>query len=217
MKFRLTTLLGTTAAATALLCASAAWADTAPAAPAAPPPSPAPYPAMSATLSANPHPFTVDAGPIGKLTVTGVISGGGFYQSNPIPALTASGSYDDPAEEGYGDLTNALVMVQKTDGPVQFFFAGGAYSFAALGGAYYPAVVPIDRDHDALTDGYITQTQNSFGWIPEAFVKIVPNANWSIQAGLLPTVVGDEYAFTFENMNIQRGLLWNQENLFDQG
>jgi len=30
-------------------------------------------------------------------------------------------------------------------------------------------------------------------------------------AAKLPTLIGAEYTFTFENMNIERGLLWNQE------
>ncbi len=35
--------------------------------------------------------------------------------------------------------------------------------------------------------------------------------------GALPTVMGAEYTFTFENMNIERGLLWNQENAVNKG
>jgi hypothetical protein len=30
-------------------------------------------------------------------------------------------------------------------------------------------------------------------------------------------LIGAEYTFTFENMNIQRGLLWNQENAVTRG
>ncbi len=41
--------------------------------------------------------------------------------------------------------------------------------------------------------------------------------NFSISAGKLPTLIGDEYTFTFENMNIQRGLLWNQEPAISDG
>ena len=39
----------------------------------------------------------------------------------------------------------------------------------------------------------------------------------SILAGKLPTLIGPEYTFSFENMNIQRGLLWNQENAVNRG
>ncbi len=33
----------------------------------------------------------------------------------------------------------------------------------------------------------------------------------------LPTLIGAEYTYTFENMNIERGLLWNQENAVNRG
>jgi len=39
----------------------------------------------------------------------------------------------------------------------------------------------------------------------------------SIEAGKLPTLIGEEYAFTFQNLNIERGLLWNQENIINRG
>ncbi len=53
--------------------------------------------------------------------------------------------------------------------------------------------------------------------MPQAFVKLAPTDNFSIEAGKLPTLIGAEYTFTFENMNIERGLLWNQENAVNRG
>jgi len=53
--------------------------------------------------------------------------------------------------------------------------------------------------------------------MPQAFIKIAPNDSFSILAGKLPTLIGAEYTFSFENMNIQRGLLWNQENAVNRG
>src|SRR5712691_2717948 len=35
--------------------------------------------------------------------------------------------------------------------------------------------------------------------------------------GALPTLIGGETTFTFENFNIERGLLWNQENAVNRG
>jgi hypothetical protein len=57
----------------------------------------------------------------------------------------------------------------------------------------------------------------TFGGLPIAFVKYAPSANFSIEAGKLPTLIGAEYAFTYENMNISRGLLWNQEPIISRG
>ncbi len=195
MKLRIKTLFATAAAAT-LLTAGAALADPAP-------PAPAPYPAMSASISANGHPTSFDAGPLGNVLVTGVLSGGGFYQSNPQYSFEGgTNAFTGAPREGYGDVTNALVVVNKNEGMVQFNVVAGAYSLAALGFGYIYAKDQIPK---------------SFGFVPQAFVKIVPNGNFSIMAGQLPTLVGNEYTFTFQNINIQRGLLWSQENVFTKG
>ena len=53
--------------------------------------------------------------------------------------------------------------------------------------------------------------------MPVAFLKLAPAKNTSILIGALPTVMGAEYTFTFENMNVSRGLLWNQENAINRG
>jgi putative OmpL-like beta-barrel porin-2 len=53
--------------------------------------------------------------------------------------------------------------------------------------------------------------------LPVAYLKIAPTDSFSIMAGNLPTLIGAEYTFTFENMNIERGLLWNQENAINRG
>jgi hypothetical protein len=36
-------------------------------------------------------------------------------------------------------------------------------------------------------------------------------------AGKLPTLIGSEYTFTYQNSNIERGLLWGQEPVFSRG
>src|SRR5580698_4791890 len=87
-------LLCAGSACAGLAFASAAFADDqstppaaapapAAAAPAAPAPTPMANPAMSGPLNANPNPAVFDAGPIGKITVDGVITGGGIFETNP--------------------------------------------------------------------------------------------------------------------------------------
>ena len=149
-------------------------------------------PAMSGPLTANPVPTTVDLGPLGMPFVAGVISVLGVTQDNAIP-----GDRTDRV-----DLSSAQVFVQKIDGVFQYFVQVGDYSLPALGTAY-------------LSSG---RTVNSFyGVVPQAYVKIAPSSNFSVILGKLPTLIGAEYTFTFENMNIQRGLLWNQENAVNRG
>ena len=59
-------------------------------------------------------------------------------------------------------------------------------------------------------------TTGLFGPFPVGYAKLV-KGNFNIEIGALPTLVGDEYTFTFENMNIERGLLWNQEQAVSRG
>jgi len=53
--------------------------------------------------------------------------------------------------------------------------------------------------------------------VPQAFIKLQAGKNTSFEIGALPTLIGAEYTFSFENMNIDRGLLWNQENAVNKG
>src|ERR1700748_2330330 len=119
MNPRITALLATAAALT--FSAGAALADdqapapaapapaaAAPAAPAAPMPmAPTLQPAMTAPLSQNSMPLTLDLGPLGnKVYITGAVSGIGYVQSNHV-----SGDHD-----GFGDLSNAQIFINKSEG-----------------------------------------------------------------------------------------------------
>ncbi|MBV1707437.1 MAG: outer membrane beta-barrel protein [Hyphomicrobiales bacterium] len=162
--------------------------------PAAPAP-PALLPAMAGPLTANPDPFFVPT-PFGKIYVTGVLSGMLQSTTNPIA------NPFDPARSSQGDLTNAQIFIQKVDGPIQFFADFGAYSLPALGTPYFTS---------------LRATHDYFSYVPMAFLKIAPTDTFSFEVGALPTLVGAEYNFTFQNMNIDRGLLWNQESAVSKG
>jgi len=166
-------------------------AAAAPAAEAAPT-SPVSTPAMSGTLAGPVKPLKVDAGPLGQVYVTGVASGIAQWENNAFPG--------DRLDQL--DVTNGQVFVQKVDGPVQFFAQLGAYSLPDLGSPYI-------RSGKA--------TGNFYGAFPQWFVKYAPNDSMSVLAGNLPTLIGAEYTFSFENVNIERGLLWNQENAVNRG
>jgi hypothetical protein len=69
--------------------------------------------------------------------------------------------------------------------------------------------VPFLATDKTMTDLY--------GPVPVAYVKFQAGKNTSILVGSLPTLIGAEYTFTFENMNVSRGLLWNQETAVSRG
>ncbi len=161
-------------------------------APAAPMPMPLSMPAMTGPLAANPHPMKWDAGPLGDIYVTGVVSGLLQWQDAIFPG----------DRDFHWDLSNGQVFVQKNEGLVQFYVQAGGYSLPDLGLPYFRAG---------------TMTNATFGVVPQAFLKIAPTASFSVMAGKLPTLIGAEYTWSFENMNIQRGVLWNQENAVNRG
>ncbi len=154
-------------------------------------------PAMAGPIAANPNPCNVDLGDwLGKTYVTGELTGMAFGQTNPTPGgFPANRNWD-------ADLTNGMVQVQKTDGLFQYFIQAGGYSFPVIGVPY------SDASHT---------NPATFGLVPVAYAKLAPSDSWSIEAGKLPTLIGEEYAFTFQNLNIERGLLWNQENIINRG
>ncbi len=145
-------------------------------------------PAMAGPLAANPNPFSFNSG-FGNIYVSGAISGIGFYQSNA--QHLAPGDADS-----YLDLANAQIAVQKTDGLIQFYIQAGEYALPALGVSYLKSS---------------SNTADTFGAVPVAYLKIAPTSSFSVEAGKLPALIGSEYNFTFENMNIERGLMWYQE------
>ncbi|HYL36328.1 MAG TPA: outer membrane beta-barrel protein [Bryobacteraceae bacterium] len=164
-------------------------ASAAPAAPAAP--APLPTPSITGPLSGLP-PAIFDAGPFGKIAVNGFLSGMGLAQTNHVPG-------DNDTQ---GALSNGQVFIQKTDGWFQFYLQAGAYDILALG-------TPFLATDKTISDLY--------GPIPVAFLKLQAGKNTSFEIGSLPTLMGAEYTFSFENMNIERGLLWNQENAVNRG
>ena len=162
-----------------------------PAAPAPAAPAPLPTPAITGPLS-NLPPAVFDAGPFGKISANGFLSGMGLVQNNSVPG-------DKDSQVG---VSNGQIFLQKADGWFQFYLQAGVYNLPALG-------VPFLQ-----TDKTVS---NLYGPLPQGFVKLQAGKNTSFEIGALPTLIGAEYTFTFENMNIQRGLLWNQENAVNRG
>ena len=149
-------------------------------------------PSLTGPLAANPNPISFDAGPLGPVYFTGVVSGLGLWQNNPILG----------DQRSLASLSNGQFMFQKTDGLIQYYVQVGAYTIPSLGTPY------INTPQ---------ATGDFFSALPVANLKIAPTDTFNIQGGKLPTLLGYEYTFSFQNMNIERGLLWNQENAVNRG
>ncbi len=177
---------------------TAAWADEPPAVPAVPaaapaaPTPPALLPAFSGSVAANSKPTMFDAGPLGNIFITGVVSGFAQSQNNVFP-----GDHSNQV-----DISNAQIFINKSTGLVQFFAQAGAYSLPDIGLPYLKAA---------------NATGAFYGPLPQWYLKLAPSDDFSVEVGNLPTLIGAEYTFSFENLNIERGLLWNQENAVNRG
>ena len=99
-------------------------------------------------------------------------------------------------------LSNGSIIVQKNTGLVQYLIQAGTYAMSTLGS-------PLDRTR--------AFEKNSFGPIPHAYLSLNPNAQWSLQVGKLLSMPGFENPFSYQNQNVQRGLLENQNNTISQG
>ena len=148
-------------------------------------------PAITGPLQAAP-PIVFDGGPLGKLNLNGIVSGIGLWQGNHVSGDNAT----------QAALSNGQVFIQKTTDWWQFYVQAGAYNILAIGTPFLPTEKVVS---------------NFYGPVPVAYLKLAPAKNTSILVGALPTLMGAEYTFSFENMNIERGLLWNQENAINRG
>lgn len=147
---------------------------------------------MGETLSFSENSLALDSAKWGDWSVQGVATGLTFRQTNPDASDASS----------YSGLSNAQLIVQKNNGPVRLFAQTGLYTLPTIG-------VPFMRAQPA--------TEGNFGYLPQAYVSFVPNKNWSLAIGKIPSMGGVEATFTYENPNIQRGLLWVQTNSVSRG
>jgi len=170
-----------------------AAAPAAPAAPADAPAAPAPLSTFVLTgpLSWLP-PATFDAGPLGKLSVNGIVTGFSQFQNNAIPG-------DDSAQ---ATLSNGQIFIQKADGKVQYYIQAGAYTMPTLS-------VPFLDAQDTV--------KNFYGPVPVVYLKLPVGKTTQFLIGQLPTLMGAESTFTYQNFNIERGIVWNQENAINRG
>jgi hypothetical protein len=175
--------------------APAAAPDATPGA-AAPLAAPAPPAPLSTFVLTGPltwmPPATFDAGPLGKLSVNGIITGFSQFQNNSVPG--------DSAEQA--TLSNGQIFIQKADGNFQYYVQAGVYSLPTLSAPFVNAQNTV---------------VNLYGPVPVAFAKILAGKTTQFEIGQLPTLMGAESTFTYQNFNIERGIIWNQENAINRG
>jgi hypothetical protein len=129
---------------------------------------------------------------LGKLSVNGIITGFAQFQNNSVPG-------DASAQ---ATLSNGQIFIQKADGNFQYYIQAGAYALPTLSVPFVNAA---------------NTTNNLYGPVPVAFVKLLAGKTTQFEIGSLPTLMGAESTFTYQNFNIERGIVWNQENAINRG
>ena len=190
------------AMATALVAGAQAPATPAPAPAQAPPAAPAPAPAADAPAPLSTFvltgpltwlpPATFDAGPLGKLSVNGILTGFSVFQNNSVPGDTSA----------QATLSNGQIFIQKADGKLQWYVQAGVYTMPTLSVPFVNAQTTIS---------------NFYGPVPVAYLKLPVGKTTQFLIGSLPTLMGAESTFTYQNFNIERGIVWNQENAINRG
>jgi hypothetical protein len=84
----------------------------------------------------------------------------------------------------------------------QYYIQAGVYTLPTLS-------VPFVNAQNTVN--------NLYGPVPVAYAKWQAAKNTQFLIGSLPTLMGAESTFTYQNFNIERGIVWNQENAINRG
>ncbi len=117
-------------------------------------------------------------------------------------ALSGLGSFEkfqNTGKENYS-LSNAQLIVQGRANLLQYYIQAGKYLMPGLG------------------EGISSSAAYSpYGEIPHAYLSYELNTHWSLMVGKLLSMPGYENPFTYQNQNIQRGLLERHNNTISRG
>ncbi|MGZ3526277.1 MAG: outer membrane beta-barrel protein [Vulcanimicrobiaceae bacterium] len=163
-------------------------------------PSPTPAPTPTATPSASPAPTPT---PVPAFSFSGVFTNYHFSTVN----VNATGALDTNSGNDLAsrtDISNALLTYTKNTGAFRYGITAGEYALPVVGQALNPT-----SERGANTELYTL--------VPQVYVAYAPSSNLAISVGKLATLLGQESNFTYQNVDIQRGLGWSAEPTFSRG
>jgi len=128
--------------------------------------------------------------------------------ATPVPAFAAG--YDvtlfaiDTQGSWSSDFSNALLNLSANAGNFHGNATVGEYNFPTVG-------FPI------ATDSAANANTSVYSVIPVGSVQYSLGSHWSVAAGKFAALLGQESPFTYQNVNIQRGLGWAMEPTISRG
>jgi hypothetical protein len=149
----------------------------------------------------GPHSIEIDGGPLGSLEISGGTDGFGYYISGTGDKTACNFNiYCLMGDKPVGaDVLNYLFTIQKNTGIIQATLEVGATSSLTLG------TPPVQATAGNLSPLY------------ESFVSIVPNSNFTLSAGQIPSQEGYEALPDWTNANMLASLLYYTQNTVSRG
>ncbi len=126
---------------------------------------------------------------------------GSFNLSGALSSYVISSDNKTDDKKTRFDIGSAILSISKTAKPFGFTIYGGAYATPVLGAGLSKT----------------TTYTNYFSAIPIAYLEYAPIDGLSVQVGKLPTIIGFESPFTYQNNYLQRGLIWNMQPVINNG
>jgi len=154
--------------------------------------SPSPAPSVVPTTAPT-------AGP----NVGGVLTVGAFHTSG----VNASGALDVPSNVDMphrADITNLLLSVSAPAGRLHALATAGLYNFPTVGQS-------INQTYQLGANARL------YSELPLAQVAYSLNQHVSVAAGKFAALLGQESLFTYQNVNVQRGIGWAMEPVISRG
>jgi hypothetical protein len=148
----------------------------------------------SADAVEQPSPVSFEAGPLGKLEISGGADAFAY-------ALTGAGSDTNKGLLGTSTSTgleflNGLVKLEKPDGVIQFTLEAGGVNSLTLG---------------TKPKGPTAQKWST-GPFRTAYITVAPTPNLTISAGQIGSLEGYESGIDWRNFNMMTTSLWEVEN-----
>ncbi|MHB8591080.1 MAG: outer membrane beta-barrel protein [Vulcanimicrobiaceae bacterium] len=123
------------------------------------------------------------------------------FNSSP---LDAPGTFGGPGPRNRTLVSNLLVYAASVLGRLRVSITAGTYDFPTVGQAIEQAAQP-------------GANASLFSAVPLAEVRYAVGAHLGVAAGKLASLLGQESPFTYQNLNIERGLAWAMEPTISRG
>ncbi|HTV94200.1 MAG TPA: outer membrane beta-barrel protein [Verrucomicrobiae bacterium] len=168
----------------------------------------------STAASASPAPTPT---PTATPYASGTIGGAFFVYGISTNNVNATGALDTTTgadQQTRADVSDMLVNASLTSGYYKLSTTVGGYAFPTIG----TAINSTFNNYNSLSGGTTCANTSCYSLIPlwqAAYTS--PDQHVTIYGGQIGTLLGAEGAFTYQNVNIERGLGWALEPVVSRG